>query len=169
MTVKTAMKIIDTVTDRDGCGYTVAVLSTENLTELSAAELRCFPEDPWTVGMLEDTLQNDRSIVIGVYNRQMTKIVAYGVLYIAADEADVANIAVMPENRGCGVGYSLLSKMINIAHDNRASRIFLEVRESNAAAIGLYKKFGFAEIGKRRNYYVNPLEDAIVMILGGEI
>lgn len=163
------MKIIDTALDNSGCEYTVAVLGTENLTELSFAEQRCFPEDPWTVKMLEDTLKNDRSTVIGVYNRQITNMVAYGVLYSAADEADIANIAVMPKNRGCGIGYSLLSKMVDLARYKGAKRIFLEVRESNAAAIELYKKLGFINVGKRKNYYTNPREDAIVMILGEEI
>lgn len=163
------MKIIDTVLDNSGCEYTVAVLGTEALEELSLAEQCCFPEDPWTVKMLEDTLQNDRSTVIGVYNRQITNMVAYGVLYNAADEADIANIAVMTENRGCGIGCNLLSKMIDFARYRGAKRIFLEVRESNAAAIGLYKKLGFTNIGKRKDYYTNPREDAIVMILGEEI
>lgn len=163
------MKIIDTVLDNSGCEYTVAVLGTEALEELSLSEQRCFPEDPWTVKMLEDTLQNDRSTVIGVYNRQINNMVAYGVLYNAADEADIANIAVMPENRGCGIGYSLLYKMIDFARYRGAKRIFLEVRESNSAAIRLYKKLGFTNIGKRKDYYTNPREDAIVMILGEEI
>ena len=163
------MKIIDTLTDGSGCEYNVAVLGAEAVTELSLAERRCFPEDPWTVGMLEDTLGNDRCTVIGVYNRQMTNLVAYGVLYNAADEADIANIAVLPENRECGIGYSLLSKMVDIARYKGANRIFLEVRESNLAAVSLYKKLGFANIGRRRNYYTNPREDAIVMVLGEEI
>ncbi len=162
------MKIIDTITDKDNTEYTVAVLGAESLVELSEAEKRCFPEDPWSAGMLADTLENDRSTVIGVYNRQLSKLCAYGVLYTAADEADVANIAVMPENRGCGVGYSLLSKMVEFSRNAGANRIFLEVRESNLAAVRLYEKSGFVKIGKRRNYYTNPREDAIIMVLGSE-
>lgn len=162
------MKIIDTLFDREGCEYIVALLGAESLVLLSEAEKLCFPEDPWTVGMIKDSLENDRSTVVGVYNRQLTNIVAYGVLYKAADEADIANIATLPQCRGCGIGFRLLTKMIDIARDDGAERIFLEVRESNVPAMSLYEKSGFAKIGKRRNYYNNPREDAVIMMLDHE-
>ena len=128
-------------------------------------ELYCFPEDPWSAEMFESSLANPGCTALIVQNRQMTKIVAYGVLYSAADEADIANIAVMPDCRKQGIGRALLSKMIEIARSGGASRIFLEVRESNAPAQRLYKSAGFVEIGRRRKYYSSPTEDAIVMAL----
>lgn len=160
------MKVIDTVTDRDGNEYAVMALGKESLLLLADAEAECFPEDPWTVGMIEDALDNDRSVAVGIYNRQLTKIAAYGFVYVAADEADIANIATLKEFRGVGIGYLLMSKMIEIARDRGAERIFLEVRESNQPAISLYEKCRFAKVGKRRNYYRNPKEDAVIMALG---
>ena len=130
----------------------------------SALELVCFPEDPWSPEMFESSLENPGCKVLAVQNRQMTKICAYGVLYAAADEAEIANIAVMPQCRKEGIGKALLCEMLEIARRGGACRCFLEVRQSNEAARSLYNSSEFEEIGKRRNYYSFPREDAIVMM-----
>lgn len=160
------MKITDTLTDRCGIEYTAVEAEADSLLALSRSEQICFPEDPWTQGMIEDTLKNERSKVIAVYNRQLSEIVAYGVIYLSVDEADIANIATLPAYRGNGIGEALLRLMIKTARRSGAKQLFLEVRESNSAAVALYEKVGFIKIGKRRNYYINPREDADVMVLG---
>ena len=79
------------------------------------------------------------------------------------DETDMMNIAVHPDYRNCGVASELISQL-SLQLKERGSRgLMLEVRESNAAAISLYKKHGFLQVGCRRNYYRNPRENALIL------
>ena len=79
------------------------------------------------------------------------------------DECHITNIAVLPEYRERGVATQMINKMIEICKCSEITQMTLEVRESNTPAINLYKKFGFAEAGKRPRYYQAPTEDAIIM------
>ena len=76
------------------------------------------------------------------------------------DEADIIDIGIRKDRQGEKIGSRLLAYMLD---DLKGKRVFLEVRESNAPAIGLYKKFGFQKIGMRKNYYDHPEENAVVM------
>lgn len=77
--------------------------------------------------------------------------------------SEIYNIAVTAKYRQCGVAGKLLEECIKISRHNQLERIFLEVRKSNRAAVRLYLKHSFVEIGKRRNFYSNPQEDAVSM------
>src|SRR5262249_23924557 len=79
------------------------------------------------------------------------------------DEAEILNLAVRPENRRRGEGTELVRKMLEAFAGNGVSRVFLEVRESNAGAIGFYERLGFQAAGSRKDYYQNPTEAAKVM------
>lgn len=79
-----------------------------------------------------------------------------------ADEAEILNIAVRPSFRRQGVGEQLLNGMLERLRSNQVTRVFLEARESNAPAIALYEKHGFVRNGRRRGYYSNPPEDALL-------
>jgi len=92
-------------------------------------------------------------------------VVAYAVLWCILDEGELANIAVLPGARGRGVGGRLLDHLVDVARDRGVRRLFLEVRESNEAARGLYTTRGFREVGRRRAYYEKPREDARVLAL----
>lgn len=133
------------------------------LHRLAEMEKICFPEDAWTKGMLLSSIRQPSTYVWIVKNRQLSEIVAYAVLYLAGDEGDIANIAVLPAFRHRGIGGALLDRMVQSACAAGAATLYLEVRQSNASAIRLYRSRGFAEIGKRRNYYKNPREDALLM------
>lgn len=78
----------------------------------------------------------------------------------AADVIDIINIEVESQYRRQGLATALMSELIE---NNRDCEVFLEVRESNTAAIKLYKKFGFKEINRRIDYYDCPIEDGIMM------
>lgn len=93
------------------------------------------------------------------------EIVAYAVLWCVLDQAELANIAVVPEARGRGIGGGLLDHLVGVARDRGARSIFLEVRESNRAARALYAGRGFREVGSRPGYYDSPPEDALVLEL----
>jgi ribosomal-protein-alanine acetyltransferase len=79
------------------------------------------------------------------------------------DEAEILNIAVLPENRRHGEGSMLFAAALEEFRKREVRRVFLEVRESNVAAIAFYEKQGFVRIGKRSDYYREPREAAVVM------
>ncbi len=90
-------------------------------------------------------------------------LVGFSCLLVIGEEAEILNVAASPESRRTGVGQMLLSRMLNEAEERGVRDVYLEVRDSNAAARSLYRKNGFAGIGVRRHYYIKPREDAILM------
>ncbi|MBE6587493.1 MAG: ribosomal-protein-alanine N-acetyltransferase [Ruminococcaceae bacterium] len=157
------MKIIDKIILGDE-ELVLSVAEGSDSAALAAVERVCFASEPWSEKMFADALENPGCTVYMLYDMQMTKIIAYGVMYSCLDEADLANIATVPEKRGKGIGGGLLDKMLEISRNTGVLRTFLEVRESNVSARALYISRGFTEIGKRRRYYRDPLEDAIIMV-----
>ena len=124
-------------------------------------ELRAYPF-PWTRGIFQDCLR--ANYPAWVLERQ-GRIIGYGLLSIAADEAHVLNVCAEPGEQGQGHGRRLLRALLQLARGRGAQRVFLEVRPSNPAAIALYHGEGFNEIGRRPRYYPakGGREDAIVM------
>ena len=136
----------------------------DDLDEVMRIELRAYPF-PWTAGIFRDCLS-------AAYPARMLhvdeRVVGYGVLSVAADEAHILNVCIDPAEQGQGYGRRLLRALVSIAHGHGAQRIFLEVRPSNPHAIALYHDEGFNEIGRRPRYYPAPngaREDAIVMAM----
>ena len=78
-------------------------------------------------------------------------------------EADVMNLAVAPKGRRQGIARALLTELIRLLHKDGVESLFLEVRVSNEPAIALYRSFGFVQVGRRPKYYVNPMEDALIL------
>jgi len=93
------------------------------------------------------------------------KIVGMIVIYLIEDEAHVATFAVHQEFRQNGIGWRLLHHALKETCSQGATHAFLEVRAGNLPAINLYKKFGFINVGTRKNYYADNHEDAILMNL----
>lgn len=91
------------------------------------------------------------------------RVVAYGGVMIAADEAQILNIATHPDFRGRGLGKAIVSAILDCSKSEGAAVISLEVRESNVTAIRLYEAFGFCEAGRIKKYYKAPEEDALIM------
>lgn len=133
------------------------------LNQLEEIEQICFTEDAWSKNMILSSIRQSCTYVWAAQDLQLQKIIAYAVLYLAGDEGDVANIAVLPSCRNRGIGGALFDTMMNQARDEQVQTIYLEVRQSNDAAICLYRSRNFIEIGKRKNYYRHPREDAICM------
>ena len=79
-------------------------------------------------------------------------------------EGEIYRIAVHPERRQRGIGYRLLSYGMKTEAGQGVETVFLEVRSKNAPAIALYSAYGFTECGKRKNYYQNPSDDAVIMV-----
>lgn len=91
------------------------------------------------------------------------KVIAYCAITALYETADLCNIAVKEEYRRCHIAEKLLEKCVITCKARGVTRILLEARESNAPAVNLYKKMGFMEIGRRKNYYKEPCEDAVIM------
>ncbi|MCL1634606.1 ribosomal protein S18-alanine N-acetyltransferase [Luteimonas sp. SX5] len=135
----------------------------DDLDEVIAIEQRAYPF-PWTRGILRDCLRADYPAWVLI---QRDRIIGYGVLSIAADEAHILNICTAPEAQGRGHGRRLLRSLLQIARGRGVRRMFLEVRPSNPNAIALYHDEGFNEIGRRPRYYPakDGREDALVMAM----
>jgi len=133
-----------------------------HLPQIAAIERACFSH-PWSEDMLRDTLRNDAAVMAAAEG-PAGDVLGYAGLQTVLDEGYIGNIAVRPDCRRQGVGDALLSALVRFGRE-RLSFLTLEVRSSNAPAIALYKKHGFHPVGRRRNYYDNPTEDAILMTL----
>ena len=91
------------------------------------------------------------------------EVVGYAVLWCILDQGELANIAIREDARGRGLGGVLLDRVLDVARERGVRSLFLEVRVSNEAAASLYDSRGFREIGRRRDYYDRPREDARVL------
>jgi len=91
-------------------------------------------------------------------------VIGYSVLWCILDQGELANIAIADGHRGRGLGALLLGRMLDVGRAQNVASVYLEVRSSNEAAVGLYERFGFVHIGVRKSYYNKPREDALVML-----
>ncbi|WP_454254634.1 ribosomal protein S18-alanine N-acetyltransferase [Pseudomonas sp. Marseille-Q8238] len=116
---------------------------------------------PWSPGIFKDALTSYDCWVMFEGETQ----VGHGVIQVIIDEAHLLNITVHPQSQGKGLGLQLLEHLMRRATQLNAGECFLEVRASNQPAYRLYERYGFNEIGKRRDYYPAPggREDALVM------
>ncbi len=94
------------------------------------------------------------------------RLVAYGGIWVILEDSHVTTIAVLPEFRGRRYGEQVLLHLLDQAIDRGASWMTLEVRESNTAAQGLYRKYGFTTVSNRKGYYSDNNENALVMWAG---
>lgn len=118
---------------------------------------------PWTRGMFEETLSSP--VGMSFVAEENGRIIGYLIFYRAAREIHVMNIAVDKSRRGLGLASWMMSRVMDLGRRNSMETCFLEVRESNMPARILYEKLGFRQIGRRKKYYRETGEDALVMEL----
>ena len=140
----------------------IVPMTADHLDELARLEKICFSR-PWSRTMLAEELKNDCAAFLVAEDLQSGTVLGYAGLLVAADEGYITNVAVFPEYRREGVAAQIIEVFMNFAQANRLAFLTLEVRPSNAAAIALYRGFGFEETGRRRNYYDLPKEDALIL------
>ncbi len=116
---------------------------------------------PWIADVFEREMALDWSYT-WVFERG-NNIVGFLVFWVVHDEVHILNIAVDPACRRQGIATAVLAHLVEIARQNDASFVTLEVREHNRAAIALYESLGFEIIGKREQYYADTGEDAFIM------
>jgi [ribosomal protein S18]-alanine N-acetyltransferase len=142
-------------------------MTAADLGGVLALEHELFPDDPWTQEMFtEEIAQPPASRLYLVTEDPDTGTLAgyAGMMFVpGGTQADVLTIAVTSRCQGLGMGSALLGALIQAARDRSCAEVFLEVREDNRRARGLYLRRGFEEIGVRRGYYQPSGVDAIVM------
>lgn len=138
----------------------VTRLTEAHLADVAELERLCFAE-PWSVNALTYLLSPAALGVVCVANG---RVVAYGGMTLAPFEGQVANIAVHPDHRRKGYGAAIVEELIRRAREASCEQISLEVRASNGGAIALYEGLGFETVGRRKNFYRSPVEDALVMV-----
>lgn len=131
--------------------------SLDDLAAIEAIEQLCFP-DPWPNAVIEQ--QRERFLVAMAEDGELMGYLCFSSVL---DEGSVDNIAVAPRWRRQGAADALMNAALERARALALAFITLEVRASNAAAIALYEKHGYAEVGRRKDYYRAPREDAILM------
>jgi ribosomal-protein-alanine N-acetyltransferase len=134
----------------------------EDLDEVLAIERASFSM-PWSRGAFLYEMQQNRVARCWVARDEAMRIVGYLCLWEVSDEIHVTNVAVRPDARRKGIARSLLGTVLEDARARRFKLVVLEVRPSNRQAVSLYESFGFRVVGRRRGYYYDTGEDALVM------
>ena len=142
-------------------GLQLRAIGAADLRAVAALEAAVFG-DPWSEAAFRDLLALDR--IHGVVAEDVAgHTVGYVLCSSAADEGEILNLAVAEEARGVGIGTALLEASLAWLAGRRVAKVYLEVRRSNAAAIAMYRRAGFATVAVRQDYYRMPAEDAVVM------
>lgn len=136
------------------------LMDETHIPAVAEMEKLCF-SDPWSVNSITSELNNPLSLWLVAMDED--KLVGYVGSQSVLGWSDMMNLAVLPDYRRQGVGEGLVKELIEKLQEQKNTCLTLEVRSSNAPAIGLYEKMGFVQVGKRPNYYHNPKEDALIM------
>lgn len=137
----------------------------QNIFQLSNIENECFKRNAWSIPALRGEFENDFSHFFGYVMDD--KIVGYTCVRIMYEEAQVCNIAVLPEYQRQGIGSQLVQKLVDFATESGCQVAELEVNTANVKAVGLYLKNGFVVAGVRPNFYrtsTYPTRDAFTML-----
>ncbi|MFU0831892.1 MAG: [Ribosomal protein S18]-alanine N-acetyltransferase [Oscillospiraceae bacterium] len=137
-------------------------MSFRHLEDLVKLEQLCFSE-PWTREGLAAELSSDTAVFLVAESDGKTA--GYAGMHCVCGECYVDNIAVFPKFRRRGIGRALTLELLRRAQERDAEFCSLEVRPSNTAAITLYQSLGFKQVGKRKNFYRGPTEDALILTL----
>lgn len=138
----------------------VRKMKFEEAATVAEMEHQIFP-DAWSERSVLDTLKNGQTICLTV--EKAGSVLGYLFAYMAADEADIARIAVVKEARKQGIGKALMDELKKLSKERGIHKLFLDVRRSNHTARTFYTKQGFVEDGVRPGFYTNPEEDAVLM------
>ena len=142
------------------CEFETGIMTAADVDAVCAIEEATFAR-PWSRASIENELTNScaRYVVL----RRGGETVGYAGMWLVIDEAHVTNVAIRKDLRVQGLGEKLMRALIQLAADSGMIWMTLEVRRSNAAAQGLYRKLGFVDVGWRKRYYEDNGEDALLM------
>ena len=139
----------------------IGPMKEADLSQVMAIEQKSFA-DPWTLqSFYREIQENPYSRYLVAYRQE--RLVAYIGGWLITDQLHITNLAVEPQERGNGLAKKLLDELVRLSRKEGINKATLEVRVSNDAAINLYRKNGFAIVGRRPKYYINNQEDALIM------
>ena len=138
----------------------VRELKVEDSAAVAEMEQQIF-SDPWSEKSVMETVQQKQSVCFAA--EKAGHILGYLLVYHAADEAEIARIAVQKEARRQGAAGKLMQALEHYCEEHKMEKLLLDVRKSNEAARSFYTKNGFVEDGIRQGFYTNPSEDAVLM------
>jgi len=143
--------------------FTIAPMSLEDIPGVMEIENQSFPI-PWIESSFRyELLENPYASLFVGRSRASPLVVTFACVWIVDQEMKINNIAVHPRVRSQGVGTRFLRFLLDYASSQGCREVTLEVRPSNDAALALYRKAGFIPVGRRKQYYTDTHEDAIVM------
>ena len=138
-------------------------MEPRDLRSVLEIETLSFPH-PWHESTFRGEMQHRPiSFPLVVVHTTLHRVIGYVIFWVIGEDVQINNIAVHPDFREMGIGAHVLQYVIGQVRLRGARLITLEVRPSNAAALGLYKKLGFKLLGIRKGYYTLPSEDALVL------
>ena len=135
-------------------------VSREDLAAVVRLEEMCF-SIPWSNTAIEEAFANELYRFVAVEEKGV--IVGYANFRMVADEGEIERVAVHPDSRRRGYGRKLMEAMVEYSRKKGVRDMTLDVRVNNEKAINLYESCGFVEEGRRKDYYREPTEDAIIM------
>lgn len=142
-------------------GCRIVPMTAGHLDQVVEIENACF-DDPWSRRIFEESLANENSSALAAVD-EAGGVLGYIFFTTVLDEGGVDNIAVSPAARRKGIGEALMNAFHRRGREMGLRFLLLEVRPSNLGAAALYRKLGYQEVGRRKNYYLAPKEDAIIM------
>ncbi len=141
---------------------TVRPLTAEETHLAAECEQECLGHEAWTADGIRETMARNGYYFAAFLGQNF---IGHAGFTAVADEGYITNVAVLPQFRRNGAATALTDTLIKKATELNLSFLTLEVRESNSAAIALYEKHGFKTVGKRKRFYSEPTEDALIMTL----
>lgn len=142
--------------------FSIRRLRREDVADVAELERKIF-SDAWSERAILETLDQKQTMLLAAYEDK--KMIGYVILYYVLEDGEIARIAVADGYRRQGVATLMLREMAILCRDIGVSKILLDVRESNVAAYAFYERRGFVRDGIRKNFYSNPVENAILMSL----
>ena len=139
---------------------TIEKMNAGQVAQIAALEKICF-SDPWSENSIASELENKLAHWLVAQEGEM--VAGYIGSQTVLGETDMMNVAVHPDFRRRGIAEALVKRLVEDLQAMESHCLTLEVRASNAPAIALYEKLGFSQIGRRKNYYRNPREDALIL------
>lgn len=139
---------------------TIVKMKECHVSAVAALETICF-SDPWSENSVSSELKN--KLALWLVAEENGTVAGYIGSQTCGEESDVMNVAVHPDFRRRGIAEALVNALVAELKAIGSHCLTLEVRASNVPAIALYEKMGFSEIGRRKNYYRNPREDALIL------
>ena len=144
--------------------YTIVPMGEGHLDQVEELERTIFSSEAWSRRLLEEVRTIEGAVALCAEAGDGT-VLGYASAQIILDEGHINNMAVRPQNRRQGIGSALLEALRRKALEKHLIFLTLEVRASNLGAQALYRKHGYAAVGRRKHYYDFPREDAILMTL----